>query len=1023
MPIIAPSRNVFSGFTALGCMLLVVVGLVFGVAWTDDSARGEPADDALADAFTKSVRPFLKANCLSCHANQEPEAELDLSTYTSLDDVAGALGTWELILERLTSGEMPPEDAERQPSAKERQAAIDWIKALRKREGERTAGDPGRVLARRLSNAEFNYTVRDLTGVDIQPAKEFPVDPANEAGFDNTGDSLTMTPALLRKYLDAARSIAAHLVLKPEGFTFASHPAVTDTDRDKYCVRRIIDFYQRQRTDYADYFQAAWRYKHRVALGKPETTLTQIADDEELSAKYLDAIWQLLSDDDHSHGPLARLQTLWQGLPPPEPGEPAALRSGCEAMRDYVTELRAKLSKRFDRLRVRGMHAGSQPLVLWRNRQHATHRMTLNRDALVVEGEPIAQVNRTQNEDDESDEEDIDEAEKASDPDLLLPADADKRAPSIAAFERFCAVFPDKFYVSERGREFLDRSEKETRNEQGRLLSAGFHSMMGYFRDDAPLYELVLDEAQQRELDVLWKELDFIANAPVRQHTGFIWFERTDSRFMISEEFDFARAEDKDAASEAKIQRLAEVYLAKAQKNRAGDVELAAIRDHFANVNASVRWVENARLAAEPMHLEALVQFAERAYRRPIVPQEREELLSFYRELRDEHGLDHEDALRDTVASVLVSPRFLYRVDSLGTSDGVEPLPDYALASRLSYFLWSSLPDEKLLEAAASGELHHPETLLAHTRRMLRHDRAWGLATEFGGNWLDFRRFQEHNSVDRERFPNFDDELRQSMFEEPLRFFVDLLREDRSILDFLGAKHTYVNAPLARHYGMTEVKPAPGQWVRVDDASKYHRGGLLPMAVFLTKNSPGLRTSPVQRGYWVVRRLLGERIPPPPPTVPELPNDEAKLGELTLREVLARHREDKSCAGCHVRFDGIGLAYEGFGPVGERRTVDLGGRPVDVHAAFPGGAEGSDVAGLRDYLRAERQDEFVDNFCRKLLSYGLGRALTPSDDATIADMRANLKENDYRVSGAIETIVLSPQFLTRRGRETSREER
>ncbi|MEX2142429.1 MAG: DUF1587 domain-containing protein [Pirellulales bacterium] len=334
----SPSRQVLSPSAALVCVGLATVSLILGVAGTNASDRGEPAGDALAVAFTKSVQPFLKANCLTCHADKEPEAELDLSKYTSLGEATGALGTWELILERLAAGEMPPEDADRQPSAKERQAAIDWIKALRKREAERSAGNPGRVLARRLSNAEFNYTVRDLTGVDIQPAKEFPVDPANEAGFDNTGDSLTMTPALLQKYLDAARSVAAHLVLRPEEFTFAPHPAITDTDRDKYCVRRIIDFYQRQPTGYADYFQAAWRYKHRVALGQPTATLEQIAEEDGVSAKYLATVWAQLSDEEHPVGPLVRLQSLWQALPSPESSELAAVRSGCEAMRDYVTE-------------------------------------------------------------------------------------------------------------------------------------------------------------------------------------------------------------------------------------------------------------------------------------------------------------------------------------------------------------------------------------------------------------------------------------------------------------------------------------------------------------------------------------------------------------------------------------------------------------------------------------------------------------------------------------------------------------
>jgi hypothetical protein len=201
----------------------------------------------------------------------------------------------------------------------------------------------------------------------------------------------------------------------------------------------------------------------------------------------------------------------------------------------------------------------------------------------------------------------------------------------------------------------------------------------------------------------------------------------------------------------------------------------------------------------------------------------------------------------------------------------------------------------------------------------------------------------------------------------------------------------------------------------VEDARLYGRGGLLPMAVFLTKNAPGLRTSPVKRGYWVVRRLLGEKIPAPPAQVPELPADEAKLGDLTLREVLVRHRADRSCAGCHERFDAIGLTFEGYGPVGERRTTDLGGRPVDTRATLPGGAEGDGVEGLRAYLRDRRQDEFVDNLCRKLLAYALGRTLLPSDDELVEEMRRKLAANGYRFGTLIEAIVTSPQFLNKRG--------
>jgi hypothetical protein len=253
------------------------------------------------------------------------------------------------------------------------------------------------------------------------------------------------------------------------------------------------------------------------------------------------------------------------------------------------------------------------------------------------------------------------------------------------------------------------------------------------------------------------------------------------------------------------------------------------------------------------------------------------------------------------------------------------------------------------------------------------------------------------------------------MFEEPIRFLMDVIQNDRSVLDFLHAKHTFVNATLAKHYGMTDVQFAGEHWQRVDHADRYDRGGMLPMAVFLTKNAPGLRTSPVKRGYWVVRRLLGEVIPPPPAVVPELPHDEAQLGELTLREVLARHRADPSCAACHERFDSFGLVFEGYGPIGERRQTDLGGRPVDTKATFPGGNEGTGLAGLRDYIRAEREDDFLDNLCRKMLAYALGRGLILTDEPMISQMRARLEADGYRFFSLVESIVTSQQFRMRRG--------
>jgi hypothetical protein len=291
---------------------------------------------------------------------------------------------------------------------------------------------------------------------------------------------------------------------------------------------------------------------------------------------------------------------------------------------------------------------------------------------------------------------------------------------------------------------------------------------------------------------------------------------------------------------------------------------------------------------------------------------------------------------------------------------------------------------------------------------------------EFAGNWLGFRRFAEHNGVDRERFVSFTNELRGAMFEEPIRFFTDIVSRNRSVLDLLDADDTFVNPVLAAHYGMPVPDAASDGWCRVDDARRFGRGGLLPMSVFLTANSPGLRTSPVKRGYWVVRRLLGERIPPPPPDVPELPKDEAKLGEATLRQLLAQHRQSKSCAGCHQRFDSIGLVFEGYGPIGERRKKDLGGRPVDANLTFPDGSEGTGVDGLRRYLSKRRHDEFAENLCRKLLVYALGRGLIPSDDVAIKQMRARLADSGNRFDSLIFSIVTSPQFVGKRARDDPR---
>ncbi len=227
----------------------------------------EPANRVLERGFTQTVRPFINEYCAGCHSGTTPAAQLDLKAYTTLTSVMQDFGHWNLLMERMERQEMPPKPIP-QPPADRRQKVIEWVKAVRADELRKNAGDPGPVLAHRLSNSEYNYTIRDLTGVDIRPTKEFPVDPANQAGFDNTGETLGMSPALFNKYLAAAREVADHLALTPDGFIFAPGPVLSGPDRDQFAIKRIVDFYESQPTDYADYFEAAWRYKYRERAWK-----------------------------------------------------------------------------------------------------------------------------------------------------------------------------------------------------------------------------------------------------------------------------------------------------------------------------------------------------------------------------------------------------------------------------------------------------------------------------------------------------------------------------------------------------------------------------------------------------------------------------------------------------------------------------------------------------------------------------------------------------------------------------------
>lgn len=411
-----------------------------------------------------------------------------------------------------------------------------------------------------------------------------------------------------------------------------------------------------------------------------------------------------------------------------------------------------------------------------------------------------------------------------------------------------------------------------------------------------------------------------------------------------------------------------------------------------------------------------LTSFAGRAFRRPASGQDIAPLLALYDAARLA-GDDHEEAVRVCLSAVLVSPRFLYRsVDNAVGSDRVYTLDGYELASRLSYFLWSSTPDDELLSLAADGTLTDPATLTAQATRMLADPKADAFIENFAGQWLLLRNL-ERLSIDQSRYRVYDADLRDDMITEATMFFADVVREDRSVLAFIDSDHTFVNGPLAALYGFADLagpdrKDRAFRRVTLPEGSP--RGGVLTMGAVLTVTSNPTRTSPVKRGLYVLDQILGT--PPSPPPVDTAPIEQtlSKLGENpSFREQLAAHLEDPNCAVCHVRMDPIGFSMENFDAVGRWRDTDEHG-PIDASGTLPDGRSFVGPAELKKILLAS-DAQFVENLTRKLLTYALGRGLEPFDRPTVSAITRRTREQGDRFSAIIEGIVLSDAFRTCRG--------
>ena len=489
-------------------------------------------------------------------------------------------------------------------------------------------------------------------------------------------------------------------------------------------------------------------------------------------------------------------------------------------------------------------------------------------------------------------------------------------------------------------------------------------SIFMFRREDEPLRRLALDAAGRAELERLWSELHFIS----------------EDAFLNERMYDEMLA-----------------YYRSANEYPVMSFHIQPIGDSVQGEKAALL---AAQLTAEPAHLEQLVDFVARAWRRPLAAEEREAILAGYTADRAD-GISHDPAFRAALVRVLSSPWFLYRVEEPTRGPSWQPVTGLELASRLSFLVWDSIPDDDLL--AAAPWLHEPAVMEAQLRRMLKDGRALGMAEEFGARWLGVRDFVANHGRSVKDFPEFTPALRDSLAEEPVRFFEDLLVNDRPVLDLITADAVVVDDVLAKHYGIPGVTGP--EWRRVEKVAAHGRGGLLGFGAVLAKQSAAARTSPIKRGAWVVQ-MLGERLPNPPADVPPLP--ETPPAGLSVREITEFHTQDARCSGCHSRIDPFGMTLGQFDALGRLRpAAEL--KPGETRATLRDGTVIDDVAGLRNYIAGPRRDDLLRSLARKLTGYALGRAVLPSD-RPLVDTITKTMAGGGRWSDALLVIVQSEQF-------------
>ena len=974
------------------------------------AAPGAPAPSAAPDWNT--AKAILSENCFDCHNVKKNKGGVDLQSLENDPKVGDQFHLWEKVQETLANGSMPPED-ETQLTPDEKKKITGWLTHEMDVLATANAGDPGPVTLRRLTNAEYDYTIRDLTGIDYGLGKEFLPDGGGGEGFSNIGDVLFTNPQQLDKYLTAARKLADCATILPgSGIVFqAQRVGLRGPDQMRsQADQALYVWYQKMAEPYLPkdgedfreeaYMLACWKWKHKDLTGA--ASLEQLAKDANLNVAFLQNWWRLVNSTEPKSRFLDLTRVDWRELPGPDAAKP----------KEVPPQVTAKLMEIKDQRRswlVRSVQ---------RRQQDADGIRSDSRTILDLKGEKEVHLC-------------IGDVGDGGKGDIALVSDI-------------------KVQTNKGPLDYVDWLKKQPGNEallarlgkhpQGRELDGKSLAIAAPTDLVLPLPEGAKQINANIRLDMKNPEVDFatiqwrfaVGTPPdvtkIMPGVLTLWKRQTEAARQTMGDFSVMKA----AFPDEYVRRLEEV----ARNHTRGDSKIGVYYFSDEQLRALISEKEAKKqqgMKDDYMFLATrlkppqvadwdnriikhLTTFATQAWRRPLTPEETQQLTALYRAGLTQ-GLDRESAGREVLTRVLVSPHFLFKMEespvlaqapeSQATATD-HPVTAWELASRLSYFLWSSKPDWELTKAAADGSLLKPEVREAQVRRMMKDSKAKAMAKEFMGQWLEFNGFEKHSAVDGKKFPEFTPDLRRDLYQETVTFFTNLIREDRPVREIISADYTYLNDRLAKFYGLPEVKGAEFQKVSV---TGQHRGGVLGMGSLLVKTSRSHRTSPVLRGNWLLQSVLGTPVPPPPANVPELKEHGPK--PATVREMLEQHRADKACSSCHDRIDPLGFALENFDAIGRFRDKDEAGLPLDTSAQVKGGAKFTGFDGLRDYLKTQ-DSQFSAHFARKLLGYALGRQVLPSDKELIKSIVDKMKSSEGRLSTAVLTVVNSRQFLNRR---------